>query len=166
VSASLGEALERAQTRARSEPSQSRIPSGVEAQFLTAKPSSVRLRSRQASEAEPFQDVALAVPFQNTVGQTSTQNHRSHATNSVQTSASGSNPAFGGTYEALNPQQKKLLDAAHQRQGIELFVASFSAVQRKDGDVVSYCVWGEGNGTPSMFGLGLFKDEPFSDVIA
>jgi hypothetical protein len=37
-----------------------------------------------------------------------------------------------------------LLDAAHQRQGIDIFVASFSAVQKKDGAVVSYCVWGHG----------------------
>jgi hypothetical protein len=40
--------------------------------------------------------------------------------------------------------QKQLLDAAHQRQGIDLFVASFSAVRKTDGDLVSYCVWGEG----------------------
>src|SRR5262249_5905850 len=41
-------------------------------------------------------------------------------------------------------EQKKLLDDIHQRQGIDVFVASFSAVQKKDGEVVSYCVWGEG----------------------
>jgi hypothetical protein len=41
-------------------------------------------------------------------------------------------------------EQKRLLDEIHQRQGIGLFVASYSAVEKKDGDVVSYCVWGEG----------------------
>jgi hypothetical protein len=40
-------------------------------------------------------------------------------------------------------EQKKLLDAVHQEQGIGIFVASFSAVQKKDGEVFSYCVWGQ-----------------------
>jgi hypothetical protein len=40
--------------------------------------------------------------------------------------------------------QKQLLDAAHERQEIDTFVASFSAVRKTDGDLVSYCVWGEG----------------------
>jgi hypothetical protein len=41
-------------------------------------------------------------------------------------------------------EQKKLLDDIHQRQGLDVFVGSFSAVQKKDGEVVSYSVWGEG----------------------
>jgi hypothetical protein len=41
-------------------------------------------------------------------------------------------------------EQKKLLDDIHRRQGLDVFVASFSAVQKKDGEMVSYCVWGEG----------------------
>ena len=41
-------------------------------------------------------------------------------------------------------EQKKLLDAVHERQGIDVYVANFSAVQKNDGDVVSYCVWGQG----------------------
>jgi hypothetical protein len=41
-------------------------------------------------------------------------------------------------------EQKKLLDDIHQRQGLDVFVASFSAVRKKDGDMFSYSVWGEG----------------------
>lgn len=53
--------------------------------------------------------VVLVALFQNAAGQTSTQNQRSQGTNPGQASSS-SQPAFGGTYEALNPQQKKLMD--------------------------------------------------------
>jgi hypothetical protein len=45
---------------------------------------------------------------------------------------------------SLYSEQKQLLDAFHQRQGVDVFVASYSAVEKTDGDVVSYCVWGEG----------------------
>ena len=51
----------------------------------------------------------LAAPFQNTADQTSSQNQTSQATNTVQAGASA-HPAFGGTYEALNPQQKRLME--------------------------------------------------------
>ena len=40
--------------------------------------------------------------------------------------------------------QKDYLDEIHKKQAIDIFVASFSAVQKKDGQIVSYCVWGEG----------------------
>jgi hypothetical protein len=53
--------------------------------------------------------VVLVVPFQNTAGQSSTQNQRSQGTNPGQASSS-TQLAFGGTYEALNPQQKKLMN--------------------------------------------------------
>ncbi len=41
-------------------------------------------------------------------------------------------------------EQKQLLDAAHERGGIDVFVASFSAATRPEGGPVSFCVWGEG----------------------
>jgi hypothetical protein len=46
---------------------------------------------------------------------------------------------------SLYAEQKELLDKIHQRDGTDLYVSSFSAVQKSDADdVVSYCVWGEG----------------------
>jgi hypothetical protein len=47
---------------------------------------------------------------------------------------------LGGLYA----EQKQLLEATHQKRGVDLFVASYSGVEKPDGDVVSYCVWGEG----------------------
>jgi hypothetical protein len=44
----------------------------------------------------------------------------------------------------LYEEQKKLLDAVHERQGIDIHVGSFSAVQKKTGEQVSYCIWGRG----------------------
>lgn len=41
-------------------------------------------------------------------------------------------------------EQKRLLDAVHRRQGVDVFVASYSAVQEQDGRCWSYCVWGQG----------------------
>lgn len=43
----------------------------------------------------------------------------------------------------LYSEQKRLLDAHHQREGIDLFVASFSGLVAKDGQVTTYCVWGQ-----------------------
>jgi hypothetical protein len=40
-------------------------------------------------------------------------------------------------------EQKKLLHDVHRRKEIDVFVASYSVVQ-KDGELVSYCVWGAG----------------------
>ena len=40
--------------------------------------------------------------------------------------------------------QKELLDALHERNGTDLFVATYSAVEKESGEVVSYAVWGEG----------------------
>jgi hypothetical protein len=45
---------------------------------------------------------------------------------------------------SLYAEQKQLLNAFHQRQGLDVFVASYSAVEKTDGEVVTYCVWGEG----------------------
>jgi hypothetical protein len=44
----------------------------------------------------------------------------------------------------LYAEQKPMLEARVQQQDLDVFVASFSAVKRKDGEIVSYCVWGEG----------------------
>lgn len=42
-------------------------------------------------------------------------------------------------------EQKQLLDAIHENEGIDVFVASFSALQREDtDDVITYSVWGKG----------------------
>jgi hypothetical protein len=42
-------------------------------------------------------------------------------------------------------QQKQLLDALHEKTNEDLFVASYTAVQKKDGGgFFSYCVWGDG----------------------
>ena len=41
-------------------------------------------------------------------------------------------------------EQKQLIDAAHERGGIDIFTASFSAATGPDGTQVSFCVWGEG----------------------
>jgi hypothetical protein len=41
-------------------------------------------------------------------------------------------------------EQKKVLEDVHRRQGIDVFVAGFSAIHKEDGEMVSYCVWGEG----------------------
>lgn len=32
----------------------------------------------------------------------------------------------------------------HQKQGIDIFVASFSALQNKDGELLTFCVWAAG----------------------
>jgi hypothetical protein len=45
---------------------------------------------------------------------------------------------------SLYAEQKQLLDAAHERGGIDIFVASFSEATRPDGSRVSFCVWGDG----------------------
>lgn len=48
--------------------------------------------------------------------------------------------SMGGEYA----EQKELLDTLHQRTGVDLFVASFSAVEKDAGNVFSYCLWSEG----------------------
>jgi hypothetical protein len=44
----------------------------------------------------------------------------------------------------LYSEQEQLLNAVHEKQGIDIFVASFSAIRNPDGERLSYCVWGEG----------------------
>jgi hypothetical protein len=48
------------------------------------------------------------------------------------------------TLGPLDTEQKPLLDALHEREGMDVFVASFSAVEKPGGGLVSDCVWGEG----------------------
>jgi hypothetical protein len=45
---------------------------------------------------------------------------------------------FGRMYA----DQAKLLNAVHQKQRIDVSVASYSGLKKKDGELVSYCVWG------------------------
>jgi hypothetical protein len=40
--------------------------------------------------------------------------------------------------------QEPLLNKLKERRGIDVFVASFTAVQKPNGDKISYCVWGNG----------------------
>jgi hypothetical protein len=48
---------------------------------------------------------------------------------------------LGPMYQA----QEELLNRLHERDGVGVFVASFSAVEKPDnGGLVSYCVWGNG----------------------
>jgi len=41
-------------------------------------------------------------------------------------------------------EQKELLDTLHQRKAIDLFVASFSVLELKSGQIFSYCLWSKG----------------------
>jgi len=41
-------------------------------------------------------------------------------------------------------QQQELLNAIHQKEGIDLFVASYKVHERKDGLAYSVCVWSNG----------------------
>ncbi|MBW3595847.1 MAG: DUF1444 family protein, partial [Planctomycetes bacterium] len=40
--------------------------------------------------------------------------------------------------------QKPLLDAVHEKQGVDVFVATYSAIEKESGEVMSYCVWSKG----------------------
>jgi hypothetical protein len=44
----------------------------------------------------------------------------------------------------LYHEQAQLLNAVHEKQGIDIYVASFSAIEKKDGERLTYCVWGKG----------------------
>jgi len=41
----------------------------------------------------------------------------------------------------LYDTQKELLDAHHERTGVDLFVATFGLLKKSDGTPASYCVW-------------------------
>jgi hypothetical protein len=47
-------------------------------------------------------------------------------------------------YGPLYNEQMELLNSLYEKQGVDTYVASFSAVQKNSGDLVSYCVWGNG----------------------
>lgn len=40
-------------------------------------------------------------------------------------------------------EQKQLLDAIHEKESVDLFVANYSIAEKEDGTVFSYCVWGK-----------------------
>lgn len=44
----------------------------------------------------------------------------------------------------LYADQKRALEAAHQRGGVDIFVASLSGAERPGGGLVTYCIWGDG----------------------
>jgi hypothetical protein len=44
----------------------------------------------------------------------------------------------------LYADQAKLLNAVHDKQRIDISAASYSGLKKKDGDLLSYCVWGKG----------------------
>lgn len=47
----------------------------------------------------------------------------------------------------LGPQyaeHKQLIEAVQEKQGVDLFVASLSALKKEGGGITTYCVWGEG----------------------
>ncbi|MCE9556350.1 MAG: hypothetical protein K8T91_23625 [Planctomycetes bacterium] len=57
-------------------------------------------------------------------------------------------------------EQKKLLDALHEKQGVDLFVASTIVVQKVDDSLFSYCVWSKGVNTllPKTQKVVFFED--------
>lgn len=64
--------------------------------------------------------------------------------------------------------QKELLDQIHQQTGDDLFVASFSAIQRKDtGRITSYSVWSEGVDTllPETDDVLLLRPDSAADKV-
>lgn len=46
---------------------------------------------------------------------------------------------FAGEYQ----EQKLLLDAIHEKESVDLFVANFSIAEKRDDSIFSYCVWGK-----------------------
>lgn len=68
----------------------------------------------------------------------------------------------------LYHEQKKLLDAIHEKQGIDIFVASLSAIHKKDGELLTYCVWGKGVDTllPVTQTVVFLKGNCFDPVFA
>lgn len=44
----------------------------------------------------------------------------------------------------LYAEQKPVLEEALKRRGEDLYVAAYSGIKKNDGQIVSYCVWGEG----------------------
>jgi len=41
-------------------------------------------------------------------------------------------------------EQKEVLDKVHERDGVDLFVASLNGIRRDDGRAITWCMWGEG----------------------
>ncbi len=47
--------------------------------------------------------------------------------------------SMGGEYA----EQKELLEALYERNGMDIFVSTFSAIESSSGEVFSYCLWSE-----------------------
>jgi hypothetical protein len=81
----------------------------------------------------------------------------------------------------LYHEQAQLLNAVHEKQGIDIFVSNYSAIEKKDGELLTYCVWGKGvdallpvtqrvvfmkdEGTPAVFADWPRVMENFGDLM-
>jgi hypothetical protein len=64
-------------------------------------------------------------------------------------------------------QQERSLNALHERDGIDVFVTTLSAVQKENGDLVSYCVWGSGvDSLPPVAQKVILISKPGGDPVA
>jgi len=82
----------------------------------------------------------------------------------------------------LYRDQTNLLNAIHKKQGIDIAAASYSALKRKDGELLTYCIWGKGvdallpvtqkvvfmkgEGIPALFADWSRVMETFGDLMA
>jgi hypothetical protein len=68
----------------------------------------------------------------------------------------------------LYHEQAQLLNAVHEKQGIDVYVASFSAIEKKDGELLTYCVWGKGADAllPVTQRVVFIKGEGFAPLFA
>jgi hypothetical protein len=51
---------------------------------------------------------------------------------------------YVGSLAQTYAEQKDLFDKRHERDKIDIFVATYSAMQNKSGRIASYCMWSEG----------------------
>jgi hypothetical protein len=68
----------------------------------------------------------------------------------------------------LYHEQKKTLEAIHEKQGIEIFVASYSAIEKKDGELLTFSEWPKGVDTllPVTQTVVFLKGSCFAPVFA
>jgi hypothetical protein len=64
--------------------------------------------------------------------------------------------------------QEQLLNAIHEKQGIDIFVANYSVLEHEDGRRLSFCVWGNGVDSllPVTDKVALMKGEGLPPVFA
>jgi hypothetical protein len=81
----------------------------------------------------------------------------------------------------LYQEQEQLLNAIHEKQGIDIFVANYSVLEHEDGWRLSFCVWGndvdsllpvtdrvafmKGEGLPPVFADWSRVIETFGDLM-